>query len=254
MFRLRVVDRVPEPPSSAALRGTLVHAVLEKLYDLPPDSRTPQAALNLLDEQWPLLREKSDITGMFVDGAELEDWLISARELVERYFAMENPQRLAPHGREQFVQTRLDSGLLLRGVVDRIDVAPGGAVRVVDYKTGRSPQPRYTAEALFQLRFYALILQRLRGVLPARLQILYLKDGRTLTHDPVQEEIDAVEVEIDALWQEIVDAARAVDFQPRTGPLCPWCSFHKLCPAKGGVAPLAPQDGLEALLSASSAS
>lgn len=251
MFRLRVVDHVPEPPSPAALRGTLVHAVLERLFDLEPQRRTPAEALRLLEEEWPALRGKRpEAAEMFADEAELEAWLGAARELVERYFSMENPQRLDPAGREQFVETRLGSGLLVRGVVDRIDVAPGGAVRVVDYKTGRSPRPRYTEEALFQLRFYALVLQRLRGTLPTRLQILYLRDGRTLTHDPVQEEIDAVELEIDELWQQILAAARDVDFPPRTGPLCPWCNFHALCPAQGGVAPLPPEEGLAALTDA----
>lgn len=39
LFRYRVVDRLPEPPSSAAARGTLVHAVLERLYDAPLGDR-----------------------------------------------------------------------------------------------------------------------------------------------------------------------------------------------------------------------
>ncbi|MFZ1669602.1 MAG: PD-(D/E)XK nuclease family protein, partial [Candidatus Nanopelagicales bacterium] len=29
LFRFRAIDRIPERPSSAAVRGTLVHAVLE---------------------------------------------------------------------------------------------------------------------------------------------------------------------------------------------------------------------------------
>ena len=37
LYRFRVIDRLPEPPSPAAARGTLVHAVLERLFDeLPP--------------------------------------------------------------------------------------------------------------------------------------------------------------------------------------------------------------------------
>ncbi len=36
LYRFRVVDRLPEPPSPAAARGTLVHAVLERLFDEPP--------------------------------------------------------------------------------------------------------------------------------------------------------------------------------------------------------------------------
>ena len=33
LYRLRVIDRLPEKPSAAATRGTLVHAVLERLFD-----------------------------------------------------------------------------------------------------------------------------------------------------------------------------------------------------------------------------
>ena len=33
-FRFSAIDRLPEPPTVAATRGTLVHAVLERLYTL----------------------------------------------------------------------------------------------------------------------------------------------------------------------------------------------------------------------------
>lgn len=38
LYRFRVIDRLPEKPSEAATRGTLVHSVLERLFDalLPP--------------------------------------------------------------------------------------------------------------------------------------------------------------------------------------------------------------------------
>lgn len=249
MFRLRVVDRVPEPPSPAALRGTLVHSVLEHLFELPAQQRTPEAAVELLAREWPALREeRPESMEMFADDAALEEWLGAARDLVGRYFAMENPQRLEPARREQRVEAELPSGVLVRGVIDRVDVAPNGATRVVDYKTGKSPRPRYAQEALFQLRFYALMLQRVGGDLPTRLQILYLGDGRTLTHDPIQPEIDGVAQEIDDLWARIEAAAHSGDFRPRPGPLCPWCNFHSLCPAKGGVAPEIPAEGIERLL------
>ena len=51
-YRFRVIDRLPEPPSPAATRGTLVHAVLERLFDLPPRNRTPEAAAELLAPAW----------------------------------------------------------------------------------------------------------------------------------------------------------------------------------------------------------
>ena len=35
LYRFRVIDRLPAPPSHAAARGTLVHAVLERLFEIP---------------------------------------------------------------------------------------------------------------------------------------------------------------------------------------------------------------------------
>src|SRR5579859_5836291 len=48
LYRLRVIDRLPEPPSPAATRGTLIHSVLERLFDHPAADRTPERALALL--------------------------------------------------------------------------------------------------------------------------------------------------------------------------------------------------------------
>ena len=185
LFRLRTVDGLTEPGSLATHKGTLVHAILERLYDLPARERTPDAAIAMLPEQWEAHRAKSpEVMGLFEEPAQIDTWLGESRDLISSYFHMENPQRLAPAERELFVETEVADGLLIRGFVDRLDIAPDGAMRVVDYKTGKSPSPRFQEEALFQMRFYGLVLWRLRGQAPARLQLLYLKDGRTLTHDP----------------------------------------------------------------------
>lgn len=255
LFRFRAVDRLPEPSSTAATRGTLVHAVLERLFDLPAGARTPEAALGLLDPEWVRLQEqKPDVLSMFTGPEDLGAWLAQARSLLTQYFHMENPARLEPAEREVLVETELASGVLLRGYLDRVDVAPNGAVRVVDYKTGKAPSSRFVDEALFQMRFYALMLWRLRGTVPARLQLVYLGSGQTLTHDPVEEELLALEADLDGLWETIAATARTGDFQPRKTRLCDWCSFRSLCPAFGGQPPEMPADGVEQLLTARSAS
>ena len=123
-------------------------------------------------------------------------------------------------------------------------------MRVVDYKTGRSPHPRYMHDALFQMRFYGLVLWRLRGRAPARLQLIYLKDGRTLTHDPRMPELEQVEAKIARIWEEIEDCARTGDFRPRRSRLCDWCAFQAQCPLFDGQTPPLPDDGVARLLSA----
>ena len=117
-------------------------------------------------------------------------WLASCRDgRCDRYFTLEDPRRLEPAERELYVETLLDSRLLLRGFVDRVDVAPDGAIRVVDYKTGRSPGEVFEAKALFQMKFYALVLWRTRGVVPAMLQLVYLGNGEMLRYVPDERDL-----------------------------------------------------------------
>ena len=246
LFRLRVVDKRPEPPSSAAARGTLVHSVLERLYDLPLGERTPAAAHALVPEAWDRLLERSpEVVTLFADEQERETWLGSARLLLDTYFTLEDPNRLQPGDRELAVTTLLEDGPQLRGIVDRLDVAPDGALRVVDYKTGKSPNPGFEGSALFQMRFYAYVLWRERGVLPALLQLVYLGDGQILRHAPSEAEMRTLEQRLRALWAQIEEAARTGEWRPRKSRLCDWCAHQAVCPAFGGTPPEIPEGAVE---------
>ncbi|MDR3202382.1 MAG: PD-(D/E)XK nuclease family protein [Bifidobacteriaceae bacterium] len=248
LYRFRVVDKLAEPPSAAAAKGTLVHKVLERLYDLPAGERTPTMALTLLpDAETAVAAKTPALPTLFATETERRAWRDEAAQLVRAYFALEDPTRLAPEARELFIQTDL-GGLTLRGFVDRLDVAPGtGALRVVDYKTGKAPRPQYQGKALFQLKCYALALWRDRGLVPAMLQLVYLGSRELVRHEPSAAELEATEAKVVALWAAIERTARSGSWPASPGPLCPWCAHQALCPAFGGTAPELPADALERL-------
>ncbi|MFC7721839.1 RecB family exonuclease [Nonomuraea recticatena] len=237
LYRFRVIDRIPEKPSAAAVRGTVVHAVLERLYDLPAPRRSVEAALELLEPQWDrLLGEEPAYAQMFADEAEQREWLGQARSMLERYFTLEDPTRLEPAERELYVEAVLDSGLMLRGYIDRLDVAPSGEVRVVDYKTGSAPGPDFEAKALFQMKFYALVLWRLRGAIPRLLQLVYLGGGgEVLRYAPDEADLRATERKVQALWAAIERALETGEWRARPSRLCDWCDHQALCPEYGGT-------------------
>ncbi len=242
LYRFRAIDRLPQSPSPAATRGTLVHAVLERLFDLPAAERTVEAATGLIEAAWDRLRAADpQVAGMFEDEAALRAWLGSARPLLAGYFALEDPQRLEPATREEHVEVVLADGLRLRGIVDRVDVAPGGAVRVVDYKTGRAPSERQERRALFQMRFYALVLWRTTGVVPTLLQLMYLGDREVLRYSPDEADLLATERTVRAIWAAIDLATHERDFRPSPSRLCGWCDHQALCPAFGGTPPPWPE-------------
>ncbi|WP_035856248.1 RecB family exonuclease [Cryptosporangium arvum] len=242
LYRFRSIDRLPERPSAAATRGTLVHAVLERLFDLPAGERSPAAAEALLEPEWARLADaEPELIGLFETPEALADWLESARGLLAGYFTLEDPNRLAPAERERLVEVVTESGLRLRGFVDRIDVAPTGEIRVVDYKTGAAPRESFEGKAMFQLKFYALVIWRTRGVVPRLLRLLYLGDREVLDYTPDLDELLRFERTLQAIWAAIDRATAARDFRPSPGPLCGWCDHQELCPAHGGTLPPFPE-------------
>lgn len=263
LYRFRVVDQLPEEPSAAAARGTLVHAVLERVFDLPADQRTIAAATSLVPQEWArMLAAEPDLAGLVsaeaVEPRTHEEWYAEAGQLISRWFGLEDPTALEPAERELYVEATVGDqvigDLTIRGIVDRLDRAPDGRLRIVDYKTGRAPSETFEGRALFQLKFYALALWRTLGQRPDRLQLVYLRDGQVLWIDPTERELLATERKILALWRAIRQAAQTGDWRPNRGRACSWCSYQEICPAWGGTPPPLPADAEQRALDPRAAS
>lgn len=240
LYRFRAIDRLPEPPSTAQLRGSLVHAALEQLYGLPAEQRVPDTARALVGTAWEQLLAEEPTLAAQLDAPQLSELLDEARALLSGYYRLEDPTRFDPQSCEQRVEVELADGTLLRGFIDRIDVAPTGELRVVDYKTGKAPpEARALAEfkALFQMKFYAVALLRSRGVLPTRLRLVYLADGQLLDYSPDEDELLRFEKTLIAIWRAIQSAGATGDFRPRPSRLCDWCPHRAHCPVYGGTPP-----------------
>jgi putative RecB family exonuclease len=300
LFRFRTVDRLPEQPSADQVRGTLVHAVLEHLFDLPAADRTPAAAAALVEPQWQrLVEQEPELAALFstddtasgtandtsapaavavtappivpalplpepagtatvavatgqpaeaaqAEVVQLATFLAGARDLLDGYFAVEDPRRIEPAERESLISTLVDDELLIRGYIDRLDVSPAGDLRVVDYKTGGAPREAFEARALFQMKFYALVLWRTRGIVPKVLRLHYLKDADVLDFSPDSEELERFERTLVALSKAIERAKRDKDFRPKPSRLCGWCNHKAFCPEFGGTLPPYPEPQLDA--------
>lgn len=250
LYKFRSIDRIPEPPGVEATRGTLVHSVLDRIFDLPTGNRGEEAARALIRPTWDRIAEaRPELNGLLFgppdawqlwsehsrlsepDGERVSAFLDDAAGIVVRYFRMEDPNRLEPAERELSVSTTLDSGLVLRGIVDRLDRASSGALRIVDYKSGRAPGPGWESKALFQLRFYGLIVWREYGQVPARLQLMYLSSEESISVEPGAGDLLATQRKLEALWQAVSNATRTDEWRASPSRLCDWCHHRALCPA-----------------------
>lgn len=240
LYRFRAIDRLPEATSAAQLRGSVVHAALEQLYGLPAGLRSPDTARSLVQRASDqMVAAEPELAGE-LDPGQPTQLLEDARALVSGYYRLEDPTRFDPQCCEQRVEVELADGTLLRGYIDRIDVAATGELRVVDYKTGKAPPAaRALAEfkAMFQMKFYAVALFRSRGVPPTRLRLIYLADGQLLDYSPDRDELLRFEKTLMAIWRAIQSAGETGDFRPNPSRLCDWCPHQQRCPAFGGTPP-----------------
>jgi putative RecB family exonuclease len=240
LYRFRAIDRLPEPTSAAQLRGSVVHAALEQLYALPASERLPDSAISLVGPAWDRVLAAEPELVASISGEQRTALLDEARALLSGYYRLEDPTRFDPQSCEQRIEVELSDGTLLRGFIDRIDVAATGELRVVDYKTGKAPPEAWAlAEfmAMFQMKFYAVALLRSRGVLATRLRLLYLADGQILDYSPDLDELLRFEKTLIAIWRAIQTAGATGDFRPNPSRLCDWCAHQSRCPAFGGTPP-----------------
>ncbi len=172
-FRFSQIERLPEPPSPSAVKGTLVHSALEGLiWNHPAGARSAAAAASELKQAWFEFQDDEEFAQLGLGSEESESFLADARTLVENYLTLEDPNEVRAVGVELGVEMHVD-GMCLRGKIDRLDLAPDGSLVVVDYKTGRAPSERYERGSLTGVQTYALLCESafgqasLRGQAPA---------------------------------------------------------------------------------------
>lgn len=230
LFKFRAIDRIPEPPSVYQARGTTAHLALQRLFDDPESQRTPERLYDLFREAWTEIRGDEEFHGLFEDVDSEREWGIESLALLANYFSIEDPTTFDPEDRELDMLEDLD-GIVVRGILDRIDRDEDGQLIITDYKTGKAPPERYALSSFFALKIYALLIRKRLRETPKEVRLLYLS-GPTLYRLPIDDrQLDAMDGQLRALWAAIERAMSHDRFPPRPGSLCNWCSYQEICPA-----------------------
>ena len=228
-FKFSAIDRLPEPPLPWTVKGTLVHLALEHLHaDVPAGARTPDVAAGLVRESVDQVLGSPECAGL--DVGDLEAFTADAEHLARNVFLLEDPNRVRAVGIELRLEARV-AGLLLRGVLDRLDLRDDGSLVVVDYKTGRAPGVVDERARLAGVHFYAFLVEQTFGVLPARVELLHLREPMVLSSAPSDRSQAGLQRRASAIWAAIEQACDTDGFRPRPSPLCSVCGYRDRCPA-----------------------
>ncbi len=226
-FKFSRIDRIKEPATEPMILGSFVHEILEEFYKASADERTFDTARSigrdLWDSKWA---KEADEVGV----RDINQFRWKAWWCIENLFTLEDPQQMNLAG----VETKVDdtiNGVRVLGFVDRYLHDDDGNVVVADYKTGKVPLPKWSADKVFQIMVYVLMLEQMLEQPVVSGEIIYLKEGKVVAYEPTQKRRSETIQTITSVRKEVEDSCEAGAFQTKPSRLCDWCHYKPICPA-----------------------
>lgn len=235
-FRFSYIERREQPPQLAATKGTVVHRALEIHFGRDAAQRTLENAQSDLQSAITEYKVHRDFTELNLNDSEQNKFFNDCEILIDKYFQLENPSQIKPIGLEVKLQAKIGD-VVVRGIIDRLELDENGGLVVTDYKTGSVPRANMESGKLGGVHLYALLCQQVFGILPSKVQLLYLSSPASIEATPNESTLRGVKSKSSAIHKAVITACENGDFRPRESVLCNSSGFQDLCPAKGGSLP-----------------
>ena len=229
-FEYANVIKITEPTNDVQAKGTTIHTALELLFDELPKNRTKDKLHKLFRNEWNNIRNDDEFSNLFTSKEEERAWGLDAYKLLSNYLQLEDPKEIEPLERERWVKGRIED-LNLRGILDRMDEDEDGNLVILDYKSGKAPNPKYKEPRFFALKLYALLIEQEIGKMPTELKLIYLKNSTVHSLKVNSQMLAEVRSEILGIWEDIKVSFKNENFPAIKNTLCDWCYYKPICPA-----------------------
>lgn len=215
--------------------GTCAHLILEYFHE-EANQETPES-------EWPRIMKEcfvkavkqfdyQDINAMqgVPKGGEKQG-LVYLREIMQDYLNVlrkDGMPRVLGNEIEYSFEVRED--VIVRGFIDRVDIVNDTTLRVVDYKTSKSP--KYLKD--FQLLVYAVALKEMYP----HIDTVY-GDFMLLKHNCETKSFTFKDFDIERCYDLIKDNLEMIEtdesWTKKPSSLCRFCDYEKICQGKNSA-------------------
>jgi len=232
-YKFKYIDRIKVDvgPTIEAFMGSRVHEALEWLYDRVRNARVPTVdeVLAFYAERWDA--EWSNDVRVIKEGFTSADYQLVGQKCLQMYCARHQPyDEGVILGLEEPFLVSLSESVTLTGFIDRLMKTGDGVYEVHDYKTSQRLPSLEQAQADEQGSWYALAVRvRFPHASEVRLVWHYLRHDEQLVTTRAAEQLSELRRDI-AREIDVIESTTV--FSPAESPLCSWCDYFQICPAK----------------------
>jgi len=239
-YKFRHLLKIPMPGKAQFSFGRTLHNTL--YYFIKKDlaqKNNNQASLFGQDKkikaQSGLLKEllyiykKQWINDWFDSQSEKQKYFQLGKKILKEFYkkwVKQSPQVLylnhAPALEKSF-KLKLDNNIIV-GKIDRIDQLGDEIVKIIDYKTGKTPQ-KLKKDHKEQLMIYYLAGQQCFNLRKIELSVYYLRDNKELSFIPQEKQVQEFKRKLIQIIQKIKQS----NFKPTPGYQCRFCDFKNIC-------------------------
>ncbi|MBA7662321.1 hypothetical protein ES703_70349 [subsurface metagenome] len=240
-YKFQYIERRPTKPSPHLDFGQTIHNTLKDFHkEFDPKRTSLEDLLNFDPNRANLadllnLYEKNWVAEGYESKEQEEEFRREGERILRDYYqtAIRNPN-VSLYLEENFKFRMGDCEIW--GKIDRIDRLPDGGWEIIDYKTGKRRIEEAGLKAdlnsleigeNFQLSLYYLGCKEKFKKVPEKVSLYYLKYNQKLSATRRPEQLRDVE----RIVGEVASQIREKKFEPKKGPLCPWCDYKEICPA-----------------------
>ena len=216
-------------PHADATFGNVMHKTVKDFVAAVKEGRRPslEDALAIYDREWS--------GAGFPDAYQEEEYKKTGRGQLAAFYASYTKAPADVAFQEKPFELPLENEIVVTGRIDQVNRLAGGAVEIVDYKTGK-PKNQEKADKNLQLGVYALAAEDVLELSPERLVFYNLASNEAVATTRDAKALKQLKEEIFAT----ADLIRAGEFRANPGFWCRYCDFKPLCPAHEELLTLAP--------------